>query len=106
MQKSKGTFWFQEGLKQTKLTNLIKDPSSYKFYVMEPEAIKTLSDNLVKKIPGFEPDTIVNYLFFRLILANQELLPAVSKTTFHKIVKPSRELDQMDAPPPPMPIDA
>ncbi|KAH7714693.1 Protein NEP-17 a [Aphelenchoides avenae] len=82
--------YLTEGLKQTNLPDLIKDTSAYKFYVMEPEVIKTLSDNLVKKVPGFEPDTIVNYLFFRLVQANTELLPAVSKTTFHKIVKPSR----------------
>ncbi|KAH7693424.1 Protein NEP-17 a, partial [Aphelenchoides avenae] len=82
------TQYLAEGLKQTKLTDLIKDPSTYKFYVMEPDVIKTLSDSLVNKISGFEPDTIVNYLFFRLILANQEMLPTVTKTTFHKIVEP------------------
>ncbi|KAH7662562.1 Protein NEP-17 a, partial [Aphelenchoides avenae] len=86
--------YISESLTLTDLSSLVKDAkalSAYSFYVMETDTIKTLSDNLQTKpaLQGFEPDTVVNYLFFRLILANKDLLPAVTTTTFHKIVEPS-----------------
>ncbi|VDK47668.1 unnamed protein product [Anisakis simplex] len=53
------------------LATFFKQPD-FKFSAMEPEKFKLLSDQFSDQ---FDPNVVVNYLFYRLLAANREFLP-------------------------------